>query len=231
VIPREILKKIRQIELRTNRLVSEASFQPASENGRIASAMKDGNDADKFRLNMEIHAVFVEVVQPSATNRVVNNAEPFWVFQDAIESSVDLSFESVSQSRLLLVTPSDRLIEFKPGVAFKDYFSAPARLLRGRFLSSARTLSHVIPFSGLRRSRSARFLNSASCSGVNLSSHDNRRDRSRSPVLLMGKSYARWRQRQAGTNVAPKQYGSHEKVEVRSAKDDSHFALPTSPFI
>jgi hypothetical protein len=48
MIPREILKKIRQIELRTNRLVTETlagfSFQPSPQFRRIPRAMPDGAD-------------------------------------------------------------------------------------------------------------------------------------------------------------------------------------------
>ena len=45
MIPREILKKIRQIELRTNRIVTETlagfSFQPSPQFRRIPRAMKN----------------------------------------------------------------------------------------------------------------------------------------------------------------------------------------------
>jgi len=48
MIPREILKKIRQIELRTNRIVTETpagwSFQPPAQLCRISRAVPDGAD-------------------------------------------------------------------------------------------------------------------------------------------------------------------------------------------
>src|SRR5260221_10150143 len=52
MIPRELLKKIRQIELRTNRIVTETlagfSFQPSPQFRRIPRAVPDGNNY-KFR--------------------------------------------------------------------------------------------------------------------------------------------------------------------------------------
>ena len=50
MIPREIFKKIRQIEIRTNRLVTEslagASLQPATKFGGIPGAVPNGGDLD-----------------------------------------------------------------------------------------------------------------------------------------------------------------------------------------
>ena len=54
MIPREILKTIRQIETRTNWLVIEPlagrSFQPPAEVGRISFAMPDRDD-DQFTVS------------------------------------------------------------------------------------------------------------------------------------------------------------------------------------
>ncbi len=228
MIPRDILKKFRQIELRTNQLVSEASSQPPPQVGRIARTVEDRNDADEFRFHVEIHAVFIEDSNPSFTNRPANEPEALGVLKDSMESRVNLSLKSISQSRLLLVTPVNRFLEFKPGFGFENYLPAPTRLLLDRFFSSARTLSHVIPFSGWRRSRSARSSNSAICSGVNSSSNssrmrcrtshlpakDKRRNCSRSSVLLMRKNYSRSWHKQAAFNVASSQHSSRITFHV-----------------
>ena len=54
MIPREILKKIRQIELRTNRLVIETpaggSFQPSPQFRRISRAVKNRNHNHHTRI-------------------------------------------------------------------------------------------------------------------------------------------------------------------------------------
>jgi len=60
MIPREILKKIRQIKLRTNRIVTATlagiSFQPPPQFRRIPRAMPDGKNFDftVFRVDAEV---------------------------------------------------------------------------------------------------------------------------------------------------------------------------------
>jgi len=73
MIPRKILKKIRQIELRTNRVVGEGSSQPPPQAVGIARAVKDGNYTDELRFNVEIHAVFIEDSNASFSNRPPTN--------------------------------------------------------------------------------------------------------------------------------------------------------------
>src|ERR1035437_1309193 len=57
MIPREILKKIRQIELRTNRIVTETlsgfSFQPSPQFRRIPRAMPDSQNFDFAMLGVD----------------------------------------------------------------------------------------------------------------------------------------------------------------------------------
>jgi len=199
MIYQEIIKTIRQIELRTNRFAAGPLFQPSAQFGGMARAMKDRNDTDKSGFDVETDAVFAVNFDPCFANRLANEPKAFGILKDALESRVKLGFKADSQARLLAVIPCNRLLKFNPGFSRENYFPAQARLLFVRLLSSSRTFSHVIPFSGWRRSFSARCSNSAICSGVNSSSNSsrirwrtsqrsskgNRRNRSRISVALI----------------------------------------------
>jgi hypothetical protein len=75
MIPHRILKKIRQIEIRANRLVTEslagASFQPPARFCRIPCAVPDGN-----HLDFSVHFVDHEVnrVRPTMNSRLAGFA-------------------------------------------------------------------------------------------------------------------------------------------------------------
>ncbi len=203
MIPRETLKKIRQIELRTNRLVTTFAagarlcepqhsriaksrrssghvlsgesaagrrpalrlFQPPPQFLGVARAVKDRNDADEMQFNGEIDAVTFKDFDSCFPNGFVGEEKSFRVLKDAGKGCVNFGFKPVTQTRLLFVIPEDGIFKFQPRLRLKDYLAGHARRAARRSLSSARTCSHGIPVSGLRRSRSARRSNSASCSG------------------------------------------------------------------
>jgi hypothetical protein len=206
MIPSEILIKIRQIEIRTDWLVSEMAaflFQPSPQFLRIARAVENGNNTDKFRFDVEIHTIPVENLDSCHTNRSADQQKSLWVLKNALESRVNFGLKSVSQSRCLLIVPVNRRLKFNAGLSFENYFPAKTRFLFDLALRSARTFSHVIPLSGWRRSLSARSSKVAICSGVNtspnssrmrwttshFSSNDIRRNCSRISVALMRKPY------------------------------------------
>ena len=202
MIPREILKKIRQIEIRTNRVVSGfaergcpsrstsiavgdsdtsrarcargraagetpalRSLQPPAQFFGVASAVKNRDDADEMRLNGEIDAVTDEDFNSDLVNGLAREGKSFRVLKDAGKCRVNFGFKSVAQTRLLLVIPEDGIFKFQPRLRLEDYLAGHARRESRRSLSSARTRSHGMPVSGLRRSCSARRSNSAICSG------------------------------------------------------------------
>jgi hypothetical protein len=169
MIPREILKKIRQIELRTNRLVTEtlagALLQPSPQFRRIARAVENGNDADEVNFNPKINAVFLEDFNAGLASFPADRSESFRVCKDAFNSRINFGLKSLAQTGLLRIIPNHCVFQFHPRFRVKNYLPLHERTLIRSFIS-ARTVSHGMPLAGLRRSSSPRRSNSASCSGV-----------------------------------------------------------------
>jgi hypothetical protein len=165
MIPREILKKIRQSEIRTNRIVTGSAAGARAQRSRITRAMEDRNYANKIRLNAKVNAVFFEHLHSGLASLLADRSESFRVGEDSLESGMNLGFKTVAHARLLLVVPNDRVFKFKPRFRVQYYLAAQERALIRSF-NSARTCSHGIPLAGLRRSSSPRRSNSAICSGV-----------------------------------------------------------------
>ena len=113
MIPREILKKIRQIELRTNRIVTETlagfSFQPSPQFRRIPRAVENGNNADEVRFDPEINAVFLEDFDAGLAGFPADRFKPLRVGKNALKSRVNLGFKTVAQAGLLRVIPNHRI--------------------------------------------------------------------------------------------------------------------------
>ena len=149
MIPREILKKIRQIELRTNRIVSAMlvgfSFQPPPQFRRISRTVENRHDADKIFLNRKIDAVTVEDFHPGFVNGVACKWKSFRVLKDAGERGVNFSLEPVAQAWLLLLVPKDGVFKFQTRLWFEDYLAGHARRCARRSFNSARTLMGPLP--------------------------------------------------------------------------------------
>lgn len=160
MIPREILKKIRQIELRTNRLVSELvvleSFQSSSQFSRVARSVEYSYHADKIRLDVEKDAVALEGLEPGLADGFANELKPTRVLIDAPKDGINFGLELVTESGPLLVIPVGGFVVFPPSFGTEDYFSAHERRRPRRALRSARMVSQPMPVSGCRRSCSAR---------------------------------------------------------------------------
>lgn len=173
MIPNEILKIIRQIEIRANRLASELladySFQSSPQSGRISRTVEHRGHSDEISLDTKKDAIFLECLNRSSANRFAPERKSFRVFQDTLNGGVDFGLEFVSQPRFPFIIPCDGALKFKPGLDVEDYLAAHFRLvsLSG---SSARICSHGIPLLGLRLNRSARRSASSICSEVKPSS-------------------------------------------------------------
>ena len=167
MIPREILKKLRQSGIRTNRISTETpagfSFQSSPQPGRVSRAVEYSRHDDKIRLNAEEDAIFLECLNRGSMDLAAPQWKSFRVFQDALEGGVDFVLKPVSQPRLAFIIPSNGLLKFKPSFPVKDHLAAHFRFL-SRSGSSAQTCSHGIPLSGLRLNRSARRSASSICS-------------------------------------------------------------------
>src|SRR5258708_7791544 len=174
MIPREILKKIRHAETPARvvlRLHGSRSFKPPPKFGRVAFGVEHGNNTDKVRLNVEVNAVFPEYMHSGLANIIANKPKAFGAPKNPLESGMDFGLESVSQSRLLLLIPTGGILKLLPGFSLEDYFPRHARRFSRRPLSSAQIVSHLMPFSGLRESFSARLSKTAICSGGSSSSN------------------------------------------------------------
>jgi hypothetical protein len=216
MIPREILKKIRQIELRTNRIVAkplaDSSLQPSAQFGWIPGTVKYRDNADELSFNAEIDAVTIKSHNFRFVNSPARKLKSIRILKNSKESGMNCRLESVTQSGLLPVVPQYGIFKFESGLEFKDYFAGHARRCARRSLSSARTFSQVTPNSGWRRSFSARAssfsansggISSANtscirCNTSNCSSKGRRRNCSRISVALMPAIYTLERPTQAG---------------------------------
>src|SRR6185312_13160701 len=112
MISREILKKIRQIELPANRIVNEtlagALFQPSAQFLRVARPIKHGNDADVITFDVKINAVSMEFAEEFClADRRAGKAETFGIFQNFLDDTVDFSLKFVAQTGLLFIIPKN----------------------------------------------------------------------------------------------------------------------------
>ena len=93
MIPREILKKIRQIELRTNRLVNETlagcSLQSLLECRGVSRSVKHRQDGEGVLLDREVDAVFVEPAKTNLARATANFAEHFRACLRSIKLALD----------------------------------------------------------------------------------------------------------------------------------------------
>src|ERR1035437_9715062 len=175
MIPREILKKIRQIELRTNRLVTATlagfSFQPSPQFRRIPRTMPDGadNHFGSLAFDNEEYGIRPRVWHFGFLCQPAGKRKAFGVLTNRFEKSLQLLGESLADSRLALVIKSNRHGEFPFGLRLNDH-PKTHRVARNRFSISATTSSSGRQRSGCASARSARRSSSAICSGVSSSS-------------------------------------------------------------
>src|ERR1035437_5351604 len=175
MIPREILKKIRQSELRTNRIVTETlagfSFQPSPQFRRIPRAIENRNDTDVIGLDVKVDAVAMKSSeQRCLASFQAGETKAFRSFLNFLNDVIDFSLKFIAQPRLLFVIPKNRLIKLEAGDRREDDVAThAARRAFNRCLASARTCSHGMPALGFCRSSFARRSSSAFCSGVSSS--------------------------------------------------------------
>jgi len=176
MIPREILKKIRQIGIRTNRVVTETlagfSFQPAAQFGRIPRAMPNCGDYyfSRFGFNCEINRIRPRRRHFCFSGQTARERKSFRIFANFSEGITDFVREFLAKSPFAFVIEINRLGEFPFGFLFNDY-PKTHRLARNRFSMSVTTSSSGRQRSGCAKARSARRSSSAICSGVSLSSN------------------------------------------------------------
>ena len=225
MIPREILKKIRQIEIRTSRIVTATlagfSFQPSPQFRRIPRTMKNRSHIDGIQFNRIVNAVFVKSFESHFVSVGRGEAKSFGRFQNLLESGVDFHSEFLTQAGTLRFIPRCRIFKFQTGKGRKNDRALHALRLLRRSWSSACTVSHGMPRSGCCRSSSARRSNSASCSGVGSSSNFSRRCSKTSRCSSNG-SFSTCSMTWAALMAAIYSFASHAQAEFSPSRITYH---------
>jgi len=178
MIPREILKKIRQSELRTNRIVTETlagfSFQPSPQFGGVLVSLPDGHDFHQmfFFKNCKVNRIW-----PADDFCLASGRRSFSVAKrvrnDLLKIIVKHHGEASANSRLSRFIPvtgcAHLFAHFSLDDEAEPHFFTPYRAN-----ISARKVSHGMPRSGCARASAARRSSSAICSGVSSGSKSSR---------------------------------------------------------
>src|SRR5882724_2349333 len=158
MIPREILKKIRQIGLRTNRIVN--ILLPVFQLLRIATRVEDGQNHDSFRFDQKVN----RKRKPPDNNRAPDFTSHFWkpfgIVCDTLKILLDDGPKFLSQAFALIFIIGNGIIK----LLFRHATKNEAAFHLRYFASSlAFTSSKEMMSSGLERwSCKRRSINSAS---------------------------------------------------------------------
>jgi hypothetical protein len=168
MILREILKKIRQIELRTNPIVNETlagfSLQPPEKFGGIPSAVKNGNDGKSTILDCKVDAVRLEPFQTNALRPTANLAKHFRLRLCSFQSLNNFLSEFLSEAGNLVFIPNYCLKKFSLRLWLENKLKTHYQ--PKRCFISALTCSQGIPLWGFFSKSARRRSSSAICSGV-----------------------------------------------------------------
>jgi hypothetical protein len=171
MIPREILKKIRQIELRTNRIVNDAlanfSFQSLPQFRGIPRAMPDRNHFDlaMFCVDGEINRIRPRRGHFGFVCQQRCQPKSFRILSQSLKKRAKLIIESQTKANLAFFIPINSLIPLRFRVRRSNDFESHF-LASKRFLISTETSSTGVPRPGCFKASSARRSSSAICSGV-----------------------------------------------------------------
>ncbi len=168
MIPREILKKIRQIELRTNRIVTEAlagiSFQPSPQFRRIPRAVENRQNGENIIFDRKIDGVFLEPPQANSLCASAHSLKKFRICQRTLKRRFHFQLEFFAEAGTLVFIPSNCLVEFQTRSRFEN--DRQAHCQPKRWLRSASICSQGIPSRGFFSNSARRRSSSAVCSGV-----------------------------------------------------------------
>jgi len=168
MIPREILKKIRQIEIRANRVATEtlagASFQPPAQFRWISRTVPDS-----YHFDFGVRFIDYEVnrVRPAKHSRLACFATSFGetkrLGSNRCNYRIHFKDEPNAKSFGLPLIPCHCFPKFKRGLGVMD---DPKHHFRYLANVSSRSCSQEMPRPGFWRASSARRSSSAICSGV-----------------------------------------------------------------
>jgi hypothetical protein len=113
MISREILKKIRQIEIRMNRLV-KASL-PVFQLSRVATGMKNRQNHDLFGFNHKMNYKWKTAKDNSTTNFATYFEETFRIVRDTLKIFLNRCPKFLAKTFALFFIPGNRIIKFLRG--------------------------------------------------------------------------------------------------------------------
>jgi len=158
MIPREILKNTRQIEIRMNRLVKISA--PRFQLFRAAAGVEDRQNYYAAGFNQKMNYKRKTPENHSSPDFASYLREPLGLVRDALKVLLDGGAKFVSQTFALILIPSDAIVEFLGRNASKDEAAFHLRYFAS---SLALTSSKETTSSGWARwSCSRRSINSAS---------------------------------------------------------------------
>jgi hypothetical protein len=168
MIPREILKKIRQAETRATRFVTESgdfhSFQPLAEFVRIPASMKYGNHRKGIFLDGKIDAVGFEAFKTDFACVTSNPAKKFRLKVSPLQCVAYFCGKFATQAGTFIFVPGNCFGELQFGGEAEN--QARVHFQPKRCFSSAWTCSQGIPSWGFFSKSASRRSSSAICSGV-----------------------------------------------------------------
>ena len=158
MIPREILKKIRQIELRTNRFVQSSS--PVFQLFRLAARVENGQNHDTFGFNQKMNHKRKTTKNNCAPDFTANFWKPFWIIRDALKVLLNGCAKFLTQTFTFSFVISDGIVKLFFRNATKDEAAFHLQYFASSF---ALTSANETTSSGfLRWSCKRRSINSAS---------------------------------------------------------------------
>ena len=158
MIPREILKKIRQIELRTNRIVQSST--PVFQLFRFAACVEHGQNHDTSGFNQKMNHKWKPAQNHRPPDFAANFWKPFWIIGDALKVLINRSAKFPTQTFAFVFVIGDGSVEFLFRNATKDEAAFHLRYFASSF---ALTSANETTSSGFWRwSCKRRSINSAS---------------------------------------------------------------------
>lgn len=184
MIPREILKNIRLIELRVSRFMTgtltSMSLQSPAQFRWIPRAVPDGQHFDfaLLAIDCEIYRVRPRRRHFGFVSQACSARKSFWLHRKRVKNCADCDVEPLTHSRFTVVIPNHGFVPvpFSVGLNYDRERHFVARI---RSSISANTWSTGFPRPGFLSASSARRSSSMICSGVRSSSSNSSRSRSK----------------------------------------------------
>src|SRR5580704_2335805 len=157
MIPREIHKKIRQIEIRTNRLMNQRlvnpSFQSPAQPGGVSASVPDSENLNFLMLSIdnEINRVRPGIWHFGFAGVASLFRKTKWLFRNSGNHFIHFESKSNAQSLALGFIPGNSFPKFKGGFGVVD--DSKAHFLYFASISS-RSCSHGTPRPGFFRASS-----------------------------------------------------------------------------